>query len=58
MKAPPIKNIVLWLIAIFMVYAILTAPEAAAEIIGSTWDVVETSARNVGIFFDRLLNVR
>lgn len=58
MKAPPVKNVVLWLIAIFMVYAILTAPEAAAGIIGGTWDVVETSVSNIGIFFDRLLNAR
>lgn len=55
MKAPPIKNLALWLLAIFVVYAILTAPISAADMIGSAWDVVSNSVENIAIFFDELL---
>lgn len=55
MKTPPIKNIVLWLIVIFLVYAILTQPTSAADMVGGAWDVVAESAKNVATFFDELI---
>lgn len=56
MSSPPIKKIVLWLLVVFLAYAILTAPQDAANIFGSAWDVLAQSMTNVGIFFDELLN--
>ena len=52
---PPIKKIVLWLLVIFMLYAILTSPDSAATIVGSIWDVIVNGVRNIATFFDRLI---
>ena len=53
---PPIKKIVLWLIVLFLLYAILTNPNDAAEIVGSVWDILRKASRNIFRFFDALLH--
>ena len=53
---PPIKKVVMWIIVAFLVYAILTSPEDAADIFGSAWEVVANGAANIGTFFDSLLD--
>ena len=53
---PPIKKIVLWLLVIFLLYAILTSPDDAAEIFGSAWDVIANGVTNIAEFFDSLLS--
>ena len=55
MSTPPIKKIVLWLLTIFLIYAILTSPGDAADIVGTAWDVIANGVRNIGRFFDELL---
>ncbi|WP_169796936.1 hypothetical protein [Janibacter corallicola] len=55
MSTPPIKKIVLWLVAIFLLYAILTSPTDAAAMVGSAWDVIMNGVGNIGRFFDTLL---
>jgi cell shape-determining protein MreC len=55
MSMPPIKKIVLWLIVIFLLYAILTSPSDAADIVDSAWDVVRNGVQNIFDFFDALL---
>ena len=52
---PPIKKIVMWLIVIFLLYAILTSPADAADIFGSAWDIVVNGVQNIASFFDSLL---
>ncbi|GGL44252.1 hypothetical protein H9L10_12045 [Phycicoccus endophyticus] len=52
---PPVKRIVLWLVVVFLLYAILTSPDSAADIFGSAWEVVANGVRNIGRFFDSLL---
>jgi hypothetical protein len=52
---PPIKKIVMWLVVVFLLYAILTSPADAAEIFGSAWDVVKNGVANVASFFDTLI---
>jgi hypothetical protein len=52
---PPIKKIVMWLVVIFLLYAILTSPADAADIFGTAWDIVVTGVENVASFFDSLL---
>ena len=47
MNTPPIKKIVLWLLTIFLLYAILTSPTEAANIVGSAWDVVANGVTNI-----------
>ncbi len=52
---PPIKKIVLWLLVVFLLYAILTSPADAANIFGSAWDVVKNGVTNIASFFDNLI---
>ena len=53
---PPIKKIVLWLIVIFLLYAIFTNPRDAADIVGRAWDLTAKAISNLARFFDALLN--
>ncbi|GAA3604344.1 hypothetical protein GCM10022199_05130 [Marihabitans asiaticum] len=55
MSMPPIKKIILWLLTIFLIYAILTSPGDAADIVGTAGDVLANGVRNIGRFFDELL---
>lgn len=52
---PPIKKIVLWLIVVFIAYAILTSPAETANIFTSAWDVLANGVRNIFTFFDNVL---
>ena len=52
---PPIKKIVMWLVVVFLLYAILTSPKEAADIFGAAWSVLANGVKNVGSFFDHLL---
>ncbi|MBM6404499.1 hypothetical protein JQN72_09620 [Phycicoccus sp. CSK15P-2] len=52
---PPVKKIVMWLVVVFLLYAILTSPQSAADIFGSAWDVLSNGVRNIAEFFDSLL---
>ena len=52
---PPIKKIVLWLLVIFLLYAIVTSPAQAADIFGSAWEVVSNGVANIAAFFDNLI---
>lgn len=52
---PPVKKIVMWLVVVFLLYAILTSPTDAAAIFGSAWDVLANGVRNIATFFDSLI---
>lgn len=52
---PPVKKIVMWLIVIFLLYAILTSPTEASDIVGSIWDILRNGVENIFEFFDSLL---
>ncbi len=52
---PPVKKIVMWLVVVFLLYAILTAPSDAANIFSTTWNVIVNAVENVFIFFDQLI---
>ena len=52
---PPIKKIVMWLLVVFLLYAILTSPTQAADIFGSAWEVVSNGVKNIAAFFDTLI---
>jgi hypothetical protein len=53
---PPIKKIVMWLVVVFLLYAILTSPDEAAGIFGSAWDMLANGVRNIADFFDNLIS--
>ena len=52
---PPVKKIILWLLVIFILYAILTSPTEASAIIGNIWDILKNGVENIFKFFDSLL---
>jgi hypothetical protein len=52
---PPVKRLLVWLLVAFLLYAVLTSPEAAARIFSSAWEVVTDGLGNIGRFFDRLI---
>jgi hypothetical protein len=52
---PPVKKIVMWLLVIFLLYAILTSPLDAAEIFNWVWDLVVRGVTNTADFFDAVL---
>lgn len=56
MNAPPIKKIVLWLVTIFLLYAILTSPTDAADMVGTAWEILANGVQNIRRFFDSLIS--
>jgi hypothetical protein len=52
---PTIKKIILWLIFGFLIYAIITSPDRAADIVQAFWDIIADGFRNIGRFFEELL---
>ncbi|HPB72274.1 MAG TPA: hypothetical protein PLX71_04780 [Phycicoccus sp.] len=52
---PPIKKLVLWLLVIFVLYAIFTSPTNAAALVGNAWDILGNGVKNIAAFFDALL---
>ena len=53
---PPIKKIVLWLVVIFLLYAIFTAPSEAASMFREAWDFTVNAVSNIASFFTSLIN--
>lgn len=49
-----IKTILIWGIFAFIVYAIITSPERAADIVQATWEIIATGFGNIFTFFDEL----
>lgn len=56
MNTPPIKKIVLWLVTIFLLYAILTSPSDAADMVGTAWKILANGVENISRFFDSLIS--
>ncbi len=52
---PPVKKIVLWLVVIFLLYAIFTAPAEAANMFQAAWDFTVNAVSNIAEFFNSLI---
>lgn len=50
-----IKQILIWLLFGFIVYAIITSPDRAADIVQAIWDIIVTGVQNIGRFFTSLI---
>ncbi len=50
-----IKQILLWLLLGFLVYAIFTSPNRAADVVQATWDVIAQGFASIGAFFQALM---
>ena len=51
-----VKKIALWTLLAFFVYAIVTSPSQAADIVRTAWDIIVQGVKSIGSFFDALLN--
>jgi hypothetical protein len=51
------KKVLMWLLVIFVIYAIFTAPTKAANVTGGAINLTLEGLHSVGVFFDRLLEV-
>jgi hypothetical protein len=50
------RQIILFLVVIFVIYAIYTSPGKSADAVQSAWNVLTTAVSAVFRFFDELLN--
>ena len=51
---PKIKTALFWIIAIFLVYAIVTSPDRAADLVKALWDLIVSAFASFGTFFRNL----
>lgn len=51
-----VKKIVLWTLLAFFVYAIMTSPSQAADIVHTAWNIILGGLKGIGGFFDAVLN--
>ncbi len=49
------RQIVLFLVLIFVIYAIYTSPDRSADAVQAAWNVVTTAVAAIFRFFDALL---
>lgn len=52
---PAIKKIFTWIFWIFVLWAILTSPNRAADLVLTVWDIIMAGVNAIATFFDRLL---
>jgi hypothetical protein len=50
-----IKQILLWLLFGFLVYAVVTSPDRAADIVQAVWDIIAQGFASIGQFFQALM---
>ena len=50
-----VKRIFVWVFWIFVIYALFTSPDRAADLVITVWEIFVNGFAAIGIFFDRLL---
>jgi hypothetical protein len=50
-----IWKILLWTLVVFFIYAVITSPSQAANIVQNAWDIILQGFQNIGAFFNELL---
>lgn len=56
MAPPSIKQVVLWLMVIFLLYAVFTSPVETKQLLGMAWEIILNGMRNVIGLFNTLVN--
>ncbi|WP_315094558.1 hypothetical protein [uncultured Cellulomonas sp.] len=51
---PKLKTALFWIVAIFLVYAIVTSPDRAADMVRALWDIIVGAFTSFGQFFSSL----
>lgn len=52
---PTVKRILVWIFWIFVIYAIFTSPDRAADLVLTVWEIIVNGFTAIGTFFNRLL---
>ncbi len=52
---PTVKKVLHWLFWGFVIYAIVTNPDRAADIARAVWEIVSQAVLNIGRFFNGLM---
>ncbi|BDZ56479.1 hypothetical protein FB554_3328 [Barrientosiimonas humi] len=50
-----VRQFVPWVIAAFLVYAVITSPDKSADTVRNLWDILAQGVRNIGQFFGNLM---
>ncbi|WP_186525980.1 hypothetical protein [Leekyejoonella antrihumi] len=56
MATERVKKIIIWVVFAFIVYAIFTSPTRSADIVHSCWQILSDGVKNLGAFFNSILN--
>ena len=49
-----VKSILIWIVVVFLLYAAVTNPDRAAEVVRSIWDFIYGAFAGFGKFFSNL----
>lgn len=52
---PTIKKVLHLLVWGFLIYAVITNPDRAADIVRAVWDIISQGILNIGRFFNSLM---
>lgn len=50
-----LKNVLIWVVVAFVLYAIYKSPERSAGVVHDIWDVLAAGVRSIGDFFKAIL---
>jgi hypothetical protein len=50
-----VKKIIVFILVAFAIYAVITSPEKAADIVKTIWDLIWSAILSIADFFDALL---
>lgn len=51
-----VRQLMPWVIAAFLIYAVVTSPTTSADTVHNIWKIISQGVSNFGNFFHRLLN--
>ncbi len=51
-----VKTVLIWLVVIFVVFAIYNSPDRASEVVGALWDVIVNAVAAFGTFLGGLVS--
>jgi len=51
-----VKKIVLWTVVAFFIYAIITSPTQAANIVQGAWNILVQATKSLAAFFNDILS--
>jgi hypothetical protein len=51
-----VKKIVLWTLVAFFIYAVITSPNQAANIVQGAWNIIVHGVSSIAAFFNNILN--